>query len=88
MSVVGTRVSVVAGTATLIVEADDDGTNALVTNAGTAAVDLGGTAVTSGSAYSLAAGASVAMDLYSHEKLYGVPTGGTVVMHVLKTSVS
>lgn len=52
-----------------------------------AAVDLGGSGVTTGTGFTLAAGESVAFDLSGADDLYAVTASGTVVVHVLESSL-
>jgi hypothetical protein len=90
MTLAGRRVTV-ADTATRIDAADTDNTtrrSLRVTNAGAAAVDLGGSGVTSGAGYSLAAGASIDITLGYDEALYGIAAATTSQpVHVLETGV-
>jgi hypothetical protein len=58
-----------------------------ITNAGAAAVDLGGSDVTSGAGYSLAAGATITLDLGSSEQLFAIAASGTVDVHVIETGI-
>lgn len=90
MALAGRRVTV-TDVATRIDAVDSDnstGRSLRVTNAGAAAIDLGGVGVTSGGGYSLAAGATVTLDLAFNEALYGRAAATTSQpVHVLETGV-
>lgn len=59
-----------------------------LTNRGGGAVDLGGSAVTSGSGYQLAAGETVTLDLEITEEVYAISAAtASNVVHVLEQSV-
>ena len=90
MALAGRRVTV-TDAATRIDVADTDSTygrSIAVTNAGTAAIDLGGAGVTAGGGYSLAAGATITLDLQPGEALYGRAAATTSQpVHVLETGI-
>jgi len=90
MTLAARRVTV-ADTATRIDAADTDnstGRSLRVTNAGSAAIDIGGSGVTAGGGYSLAAGATITVDLAYNETLYGIAAATTTQpVHVLETGV-
>lgn len=91
MAVVGAVVAV-ATTATLLSAADTDsvsGQSIYVTNAGSNPIFLGGAAVTTGTGYSLAAGASLPwpLALSVGEALYGIVAAATESAKVLRTGV-
>jgi hypothetical protein len=89
MAVVGARVTV-AATATALVVADplDQGgvVCAIKNPTGGVTVDLGGSAVTTGTGFALAGGESASVDLQGGESLYAITASGTQVIHVLKSS--
>lgn len=81
-------VQLAVGTAPVELTAvDSDGNHAqsvLMTNVGAAAVFLGGAGVTTTNGYSLAAGASLSVDLTGDEKMFAVAAvSGS--LHVLRT---
>lgn len=88
---VSTRTVSVGTTATQLDAAEADantGYSILVRNAGTSTIYLGGSDVdTSTKGYPLAAGESVAFDLYLAEHLYGIVASGTVSATVLQSGV-
>lgn len=88
MALKGRRVTV-TDVATRIDVADSDNStprSLRVTNAGTAAIDIGGSSVTAGTGYSLANGTSVDLTLAYGESLYGIAAATTShVVHVLET---
>ena len=90
MALKGRRVTV-TDVATRIDVADTDNSSRrslAVTNAGSAAIDLGGSGVTAGGGYSLAAGATVTLELAYDETLYGIAAATTSQpVHVLETGV-
>lgn len=90
MALAGRRVTV-ADAATRIDASDADnrpGRSLAVTNAGSAAIDLGGSGVTVGGGYSLAAGVTISLDLRPGESLYGVAAATTSqVVHVIETGM-
>lgn len=91
MAVVGAVVAV-ATTATLLSGADGDsiaGQSIYVSNAGANPIFLGGSGVTTGTGYSLAAGASLPwpVRLGVGEALYGIVTASTENAKVLRTGV-
>lgn len=90
MALTGRRVTV-TDTATRLDVPDTDSTfgrSIAVTNAGTAAIDLGGPTVTAGGGYSLAAGATVTLDLQPGETLYGRAAATTSQpVHILETGI-
>lgn len=90
MAVHSAQVSV-GTTATALSEAETDsrsGSSIVVQNTdASAAVYLGKSDVATGTGYKLIAGASLALHLNHEESLYGVAASGTVVVHVLRSSV-
>lgn len=90
MALAGRRVTV-TDAATRIDVADTDATfgrSVAVTNAGAAAIDVGGPDVTAGGGYSLAAGATISLDLQPGEALYGIAAATTSQpVHILEAGV-
>lgn len=91
MAVVGVVIAV-ATTATLLSGADGDaivGQSVYVSNAGANPIFLGGSGVTTGTGYSLAAGASLPwpLQLGVGEALYGIVAASTENAKVLRTGV-
>lgn len=88
MSVVGSRVNVVASTpATVIYRTGARSVHITVKNLGSAEVDLGGSGVTSGSGYQVGAGAVVGpFVLNGGDVLYGISSSGTQSVQVLATN--
>lgn len=88
MALAGRRVTV-TDVATRIDAADSSNASPRslrVTNAGAAAIDIGGSGVTAGAGYSLAAGASIDITLDYRESLYGIAAATTSQpVHVLET---
>lgn len=87
MAVTAARVSV-ATTATRLDTGTVGGMSRsalLVRNAGAATVDLGGSTVTSGAGFELAAGESASIDVvFGDGGVYGIAAAGTVSCHVLQ----
>lgn len=91
MALAGRRVTV-TDVATRLDVADADGIlgrSITVTNAGAAAIDLGGSAVTAGAGYALAAGATVTLaNIQPGDVLYGRAAAATSQpVHVLESGV-
>lgn len=90
MALTGRRVTV-TDVATRIDAADTNNStprSLTVKNAGSAAIDIGGSTVTSGTGYELAAGASISLDLEPFETLHGIaPALASQPIHVLETGV-
>lgn len=85
----GSRVTVTTA-ATLLASgpgSPNDTTGCAVQNMGAAAVDIGGSGVTSGAGFPLAAGASLGVDLGPTDKLYAIAASGTVSVAVLTTRI-
>ncbi len=63
------------------------GKSLAVTNRGAAAIDLGGSTVTTGAGYELQAGKTVNIDLVTGDSLWAVTASGSVVCHVLEAGI-
>lgn len=90
MALSGRRVTVTdAATRIDVADTNNSSRRSLaVTNAGSAAIDLGGSGVTAGGGYSLAAGSTVTLELAYDETLYGIAAATTSQpVHVLETGV-
>jgi hypothetical protein len=78
-------VTVGAALATALHTPDPDGLRMKVRNTGANAVDIGGSDVTTGAGFSLAAGAEEEFDVASGDVLYAVSAGGqSNVLQVLR----
>jgi hypothetical protein len=83
MAVIGKRVTV-ASSPTLIATADGDGGSVTLRNADASnAIDIGSSSVATGAGFSLIAGAAVSIDLDGSDRVYGVTSSGSVVVHVV-----
>ena len=91
MAVGSAQVSVTTSTAAAltVTETDDRaGSSICVQNTdSTNPVYLGPSGVTSSTGFKLAAGAVAALDVEPGDTLYAIATGGTVVVHVLRSGV-
>lgn len=69
-----------------IVASDKDGLSAVVTNAGTVAIKIGGADITNANGYELPPGISVSLDLGPREDIWALlASGSTVPVHILTT---
>lgn len=85
----GTRVDV-GTTAVKVVAATHgraSGSGALLQNAGSADIDLGGDGVTAGAGFPLGAGESVSVELEPGESLYAIVASGTESLAILEGGV-
>ena len=85
MSVVSSAVTV-AATATLLVKADGDGDEIVVTNVGTEIVYVGAATVATTDGFPVASGGALSVDLAAGVGLYGIVSAGTEPVRVLKVS--
>lgn len=79
------RVSV-TDSATLIIQADADGTSGSLKNAGAAAIDveINDATVTSGAGFELESGDILNFELRPGSTIHGIAASGTVSVHVLR----
>ena len=76
----------VAATATLLVKADGDGDNIVVTNSGTEIVYVGAAAVATTDGFPVAAGGALSFRLAAGESAYGIVAAGTEPVRVFTES--
>lgn len=85
MAVVAAQVAVSTTAALLSADADGGGTSVLVQAPAAAILYVGGSAVTSGTGFPIAAGASVSVDLPGpNDQLFGILSAGTGTASVLR----
>lgn len=90
MAVVGARVSVGTSATRLDASSPTDsvsGQRVTVCNRGSAAVDIGGSGVTSGAGYRLDPGDTWSDVLSSGDDVYAIAASGTVDVHVTRVGV-
>ena len=76
----------VAATATLLVKADGDGDEIVVTNVGTEIVYVGAAAVATTDGFPLASGGALSFKLAAGSSVYGIVSTGTEPVRVMRVS--